>query len=225
MRKFYLGAFVCALVIVGIGPAKADVAYSQNFDTGSASFTANDPYWLTQSDANDWIVQNTTQVTAFPFGDAIPQDVSGSGYFLFEGTAAYPTNGGTIPAGQDQFFISPTFSVNPGTTYTVSFYVTDANGINNPVLQPEIDGSLLGSPVSPAGDYDISGWQQVSFTWNSGSNTSASLILHDYVTTPDGNDFGVDDILVSSPVPEPGAWLLFGSLVLVVLPTLRRLAR
>ena len=192
-----------AVLGIGAGSASAGVAYSQNFDSGSATFTTNDPYWLDQALANGYIIKSTTAVSAFSFGAAIPVDVSGSGYFLFDGTASYPGNG-TIPPGQDQFFISPTFSVKANTSYAVSFYLTDANNINNPQVQPELDGTLLGSPVSPVGTYGSNGWQQFTFTWNSGSNTSASLILHDFVQTPDGNDFGVDNILVQS-TPEPAA--------------------
>jgi hypothetical protein len=44
-------------------------------------------------------------------------------------------------------------------------------------------------------------------TWSSGSNTSASLILHDFQLSTTGNDFGIANISVSS-VPEPSAFAL-----------------
>ncbi len=80
------------------------------------------------------------------------------------------------------------------------------------MIQPEIDGSLLGSAVSPAGYYTDGNpadqWQKFTFTWNSGSNTSASLILHNYTTTPNGNDYGVDNIQVASATPEPSSFMV-----------------
>jgi hypothetical protein len=76
------------------------------------------------------------------------------------------------------------------------------------------------------GDYLSSGWQQFSYTWNSGANSSASLILHDYTNTVGGNDFATDDILVSSAVatPEPAAvfWPLAAFCVLTGLAARRR---
>jgi hypothetical protein len=83
-------------------------------------------------------------------------------------------------------------------------------------VQPQIDGQLLGAPVVPAGAFGDGNpadqWQQFTFSWNSGSNSSASLILHDFTGTSEGNDFGLDNIQVagtpSTPLP---ASLLPGS--------------
>ncbi|MGA2443502.1 MAG: PEP-CTERM sorting domain-containing protein [Tepidisphaeraceae bacterium] len=192
--------------------ARAD--YSQDFNTGSATYTVNDPYWLDPNSANGFITQTTYNPAIWPgnpsaFSTDINQDVSGNGYFLFEGTYLY--NGGTvIPTGNDEFFISPTFSVSPNTNYSVSFYLTnaDTNGIAVASVQPQIDGTLLGSPVSAVGTWGSNGWQQFTFSWNSASNASASLILHDFTTTASGNDFGIDNISVSA-VPEPASASLF----------------
>jgi hypothetical protein len=82
---------------------------------------------------------------------------------------------------------------------------------------------LLGSPVSPVGTFGSNGWQKFTFAWNSGGNTSASLILHDFTATAIGNDFGTDDILVQAAVPEPGSLtLLCGALVTASLALRRR---
>jgi hypothetical protein len=194
-------ALAGALIVLWTATASAGTVYSQNFDTGSATFTTNDPYWTNSGEDNGYIVQTTNGIGGF--GDAIPQDVSGTGYFLFDGTVDAPPSG-------NEFFISPTFNVSQNTDYTVSFYLTNANDINVAQVQADLDGTLLGTPVSAAGSYTDGNpadtWQQFSFTWNSGSNSTASLILHDYTTTGDGNDFGVDAISVSSPsgAPEPG---------------------
>src|SRR5262249_15423102 len=147
MRQIRWAALTVALFGLGIGQASAQ--FSENFDSGSATFTVNDPYWTTQP-YNGYIVKDTTPTG---FGNDIPQDVSGKGYFLFEGTGSYTLGNNNIPVGNDEFYISPTFSVTPNTNYNISFYLTDANGINNPSIQPEIGGGLLGSPVSPVGTY------------------------------------------------------------------------
>jgi hypothetical protein len=209
-----VGMAAAAILCVGPAPAKASTVYSQNFDSGSATFTANDPFWLDPNEANGFITQTTNTNAIWPggpdaFGNDIPNDVSGTGYFLFDGTYLYQQTASNIPVGHDEFFISPTFAVTPATNYNVSFYLTDANGIAPPSVQPELDGTLLGSPVSPVGTFSSNGWQQFTFSWNSGSNASASLILHDFTTTTAGNDFGLDNIDIST-VPEPSTFALVG---------------
>ena len=71
--------------------------------------------------------------------NAIAADASGSGYFLFEGTyyysAAYKSAFNlSIPSTQNQFFISPTFTVSPNTTYTVSYELANADASRNRLL-------------------------------------------------------------------------------------------
>ncbi len=211
--KRVLFAMAATYLTIGVAArVRADVVYSDNFSNG-ITFTVNDPYWLDNNRANGFVTQTTNTSAIWPgspgeFGNDIPQGVSPGGYFLFEGTYNYSGSSVNIPAGHDEFFISPTFDVNPNTIYSVSFYATNADAINIASIQPELGGSLLGSPISPPGDYQNGNvWQQYTFTWNSGSNTSASLILHDYQQSPDGNDFGIANIQVAS-VPEPSSIIL-----------------
>lgn len=210
-----MALFTCVAVgLCAVSPGRAGTVFSESFDSGSATYTVNDPYWTDQSRANGYIIQTTNSPSVWSglFGTAIPQDASGTGYFLFEGTYGYNCPACSITAGQDQFYISPSFAVDPNTDYTVSFALADVHGSTTPyaaIIQPEIDGSLLGTPVSEAGNgYSSYGWQQFSFSWNSGSNTSASLILHDFNLDPNGNDFGIDNISVDTTAPEPASFLL-----------------
>jgi hypothetical protein len=205
-------------VLAIAGPAAhAAVTFSENFDTGSATFTTDNAYWTTPSEDNGSIVQNSGQVGGFP--DVITHDASGNGYFLFEGTTFTP------PSGATEFYISPTFSVTENTIYTVSFSLTNQNDTNNASVQPELDGTLLGSPVSAAGVYPSPGWQTFSFTWNSGSNTNAALILNDFTDTGFGNDFGIDNILVATAVPEPATLLILTTSIAGLVASRRRRRR
>jgi hypothetical protein len=106
--------------------------------------------------------------------------------------------------------------VVPDTLYAISFFLTTGVNWGLPSVQPEIDGSLLGTPVSPQGWFGSNGWQQFTFYWNSGSNSTASLILHNYTTVGQGNDLGIDDISVADPTPEPGTLALLAFLVIPV---------
>jgi PEP-CTERM motif len=200
VKRFSFAVAVICVTSGAAGRVQADVAYSQTFDSRSATYSTNDPYWLENAGNGFPNNDNGLIITA---ATNFPTDVSGSGYFLFTGTGLYNGNL-TIPAGQDQFFISPTFSVVPIAVYSISFYLANADLIAPASIQPEIAGTLLGSAVSNAGF----GWVHYTFTWNSGSNTTASLILHDYQQAAVGNDFGVDSILVSTSIPEPSSAIL-----------------
>jgi PEP-CTERM motif len=203
-------------VLVTAGPAAhAAVAFSENFDTGSATFTTDNAYWSDHGETNDYIVQNSGSVPGF--SNTITHDASGTGFFLFEGT----TN--PVPSGSTEFYIGPTFSVAANTTYTVSFELTNQNNSNIAQVQPELDGTLLGSPVSAAGSSPAQSWQAFSFTWNSGANTSASLILHNFQAAGFGNDYGIDNLSVTSAaVPEPATLLVLTTGIAGLLTSRRR---
>ena len=198
-RALRSGAAI-GLVLCAAASARADIAFSQNFDSGPSVTLGADPFWSDNTVNNGYVVQSNVGVG--PFAKyPITSDVSGSGYFLFNGTAA------VAPSGQTVVF-SASFNVVQNTNYTVSFYLTNANDIGPATIQAEIGGTLLGSsPVSAVGSFSDGNssdqWQQFSFTWNSGSLTSTTLKLHDFTTTGTGNDFGIDNIQVASATPEP----------------------
>jgi hypothetical protein len=228
-----LSAMLAVLFVVGgAAQVRADVVYSDNFTNG-IDFTANDPYWLNQNLANGFITATTNTTAIWPgdpneFTTAINSGVGGSGNFLFNGTYYYGGNEFDIPAGHEQFYISSSFSVSTSTEYQVSFYLTNANTISVAQIQPDINGTLLGSAVSAVGTWGTNGWQQFTFTWNSGSATSAALTLHDFQLLTEGNDFGIADIVVQSvqSVPEPSTFgaAILGALGMISYARLRRRA-
>jgi hypothetical protein len=219
-------------VLGGAAQVRADVVYSDNFTSG-IDFTVNDSYWLNQNLANGFITTTTNTTAIWPgspneFTTAINSGVGGSGNFLFDGTYLY--NGTeTIPSGHDQFYISSSFAVSANTEYQVSFYLTNANTLSVAQIQPDINGTLLGSSaVSAVGTWNSDGWQQFTFTWNSGSATSATLTLHDLQSSNEGNDFGIANIAVQSvqSVPEPSTFgvSILGALGMIACAPLRRRA-
>jgi hypothetical protein len=221
MTRFLRDAAICVLLLANLPQARALPVFSETFDSGSATFTTgNDAFWKNAGIDNGLIVKDLSGVPAFL--NEITSDVSGSGYFLFEGT-----NGGGTANGE--FYISPTFSVAANTDYIVSFYATEANGYLPPSLEPIIGGAALTPAVTPAGYFNdgITGhqWQQFTFAWNSASNTSTSLALNDLNLGTDGNDFAVDDIAVNpatTSAPLPGSLALGFAGALAVLCINRR---
>ncbi len=154
---------------------------------------------------NGYIVSSTTQVGGFGFGSAIPNDQSGTGLFLFEGT-----HSGLASYVGEVWGTNTPVAVLPNTTYELSFYLTNAvlagfpGPAAVPIIEPFINGASIGSAVSPVGTFAAEGWQLFSFEWNSGSATTADLSLRNLQGNGDGNDFGIDSIRLSA-VPEPSS--------------------
>ena len=231
-KRFAFAVAAIGLTVGAAAQARAGIVFTDNFNNG-VDFSASNPYWLNNGNANGYVVTTTNTPTIFPglpgYFDQNPPYNSpyyiegpapGSTYFLFDATY------GTTPS--RAFYISDTtFTVTANTNYTVSFYLTNPDLENTAVIQPEIGGQTLGSGVSATGLHQA-GWQQFTISWNSGSfSGSSSLTLNDLVVTGAGNDFGIDNIVVSSAVPEPSALTLaiVGVLGMIGYGRLRRKAR
>lgn len=128
------------------------------------------------------------------------------------GTNPYTWNSGHLPCGDhttghsNMLFVdgSPgtnvsvwcqTVNVVPNTTYAFSCWVSSNNSVNPAILQFRINGSLLSTPFNASST--ACNWQQFYSTWNSGSNTSASICIVNQNTIASGNDFSLDDISFS----------------------------
>lgn len=90
-----------------------------------------------------------------------------------------------------------TIDVEQNTDYVVSgwFRNVDTNPQNNTFgnLQFQIDGVAQGNSLIADGD-----WEQITFNWNSGSNESIELCILSLQIEPGGNDFGIDDISMTT---------------------------
>jgi hypothetical protein len=181
--------------------SEAATVYSDNFDSGHSLGSASAYY--SDASQNNGLVVKSEEIYG---GPGIASDVSGSGHFLFNGTSTL-----TTPAGQMAFYDSQTFAVAQNGAYTVSFYLTNDNTTNVAQVVAQINGVDLGTTVSALGSYQTNGWQQFSFTFNSLNATSETLTLLNLQTNWNGNDFGVDNIVVAGPpVPEPSSLALMG---------------
>ncbi|HMG15068.1 MAG TPA: hypothetical protein VK590_06460, partial [Saprospiraceae bacterium] len=85
-----------------------------------------------------------------------------------------------------------TISVTPNTTYAFETWVCSVVGASPAFLQFSINGGTIG-PVFQAPGTTCQ-WVQFSATWDSGSNTSATICIVNQNTTLGGNDFALDDI-------------------------------
>jgi len=90
-----------------------------------------------------------------------------------------------------------TVAIQPNTQYVFSAWVTSLHPSSPARLQFSINGNPIG-PIFTAPSTTCT-WLNFYTTWNSGSNTSATICIVNQNTTLGGNDFAIDDI-VFSPV-------------------------
>lgn len=86
-------------------------------------------------------------------------------------------------------------TVQPNTTYAFSTWIQSISPFSPAILQFSINGAPLGSLVRA--NATTCSWQQFYTTWNSGSNTTATISLVNQNTDVQGNDFALDDIAFS----------------------------
>ena len=99
-------------------------------------------------------------------------------------------DGSTSNAGNDKVW-GQTVTVLPNTTYTFSYWLQTIATPNQALIEVKINGVTIGTSTAPASNCQTT---QYSYTWNSGSNTSAQIAIYDKIIIANGNDFSFDDI-------------------------------
>ncbi len=87
-----------------------------------------------------------------------------------------------------------TINVSPNTDYDFSALVTSVHPASPAILQFSINGNTIGSPFNAGAPC---AWGLFSATWNSGSNTTATICILNQNTAAAGNDFALDGISFS----------------------------
>jgi PEP-CTERM motif len=128
----------------------------------------------------------------------VPAPGGSGNYLIVNGNSldGSPVVTGTLPL----TVWEETITVTPDTLYQFSAQAANIYGANPATLEFYANSSLLG-PV-----FTVRDWNMFSATWYSGSNTSVVLRIIDTNTIASGNDFGVDNIALSTP--EPSTWVM-----------------
>jgi gliding motility-associated-like protein len=87
---------------------------------------------------------------------------------------------------------SQSFSVAPNTDYNFSVWISSLHNNNPGNLYFAINDAELGNNINAG--LSTCQWKQFFSTWNSGSNTTATISIVNNNTIADGNDFALDDI-------------------------------
>jgi hypothetical protein len=114
---------------------------------------------------------------------------------------------------------SATVDVAPHTRYDFSAWLTSVYADNPALVVFSINGVPLGEPYGLLATTGL--WQQFNAGWDSGEESTAILSLVDLNTEAHGNDFGVDDIELTT-VPDGGTTLFLLGGTLAGLGALRR---
>jgi len=99
-------------------------------------------------------------------------------------------DGSTSNNGNDNVW-GQTVTVTPNKTYTFSYWLQTIATPNPALIEVKINGVTIGSSTAPISNCQAT---QISYTWNSGNNTSAQIEIFDRVFVLSGNDFSLDDI-------------------------------
>lgn len=125
---------------------------------------------------------------------------------------------GSSDATRNVWTTTSAFSVTANTNYYFEAWANDTGSGNAAILSFQVFNADTASwqTIGNANFLPAGTWTPMSFTWNSGVNTTAELRLRNAQTAIAGNDFAVDDIyfgITSSinpigPIPEPSSALL-----------------
>jgi len=199
MTKFRL-ALVAAVAALAVAPAAGATELLTNgtFEAGNTGFYSDYAYMV----GNFW-GEATYGV------DDDPQD----GHSLFSSYGDHTTGQGLMMvvngSGAENAVVwgEGGLSVLQNQDYAFSFWLASAHPDAPATLAARINGMWL-APEAQATS-TTGQWTQYSYTWNSGSATTADVELINRNLAYHGNDFTLDDMSFDgAAVPEPSTWAL-----------------
>jgi gliding motility-associated-like protein len=158
-----------------------------DFEGGATGF--NSDYTLNSNTQTEGTYFVTTNANLTHPGFTGLDHTTGSGNFLV-------VNGSSTP---NSSVWCQTVAVQPNTNYVFSTWVSTL-AIGSPaVLQFSINGINISDPFTAPSVTGV--WDEFYTTWNSGSQTTATICIVNQNTSLGGNDFGIDDIFFSAVCP------------------------
>uniref|UniRef100_UPI0040481754 tandem-95 repeat protein n=1 Tax=Algoriphagus sp. TaxID=1872435 RepID=UPI0040481754 len=101
------------------------------------------------------------------------------------------TGTGTYVVGDIFWGTRTPITVKPNSTYEISYYMKDKNGVSLPSVETWVNNVKIGNATTIT-----TSWVKYTITWNSGLNTTLDLSLKNLNISGVGNDFYIDEIAV-----------------------------
>ncbi len=196
MKKLIAILISLALVSVTFA-ADVNLIFNGDFEQGNTGFSTDYAYNGNHSPTPpNWVDLQEYTVYTSPslvhqywvnYGDK----TSGTGNMLI-------VNGATA---ENQTVWQQTVSVTPNTDYVLSYWLSSCHDMNLANLDCSINGTTIGITLAPS---TTGVWEEVFYSWNSESNSTATIKLVDLTYEFVGNDFAIDDIsFLAIQEPEP----------------------
>jgi hypothetical protein len=192
-----IGAAAAFAVLLGLAlPVAANVVVNGDFEQGNTGFVTEYAYVAPPPAAppsgSSYYLNLDGQYTIYPdpntihskfafFGD----HTSGLGNMLLANGA-----GGTASANVHVVW-QQTVPVVSDTDYVLTYWIANCVLKSPAQIQCSINGVVGGADTVPETPGE---WMQVTYYWNSGSSTEATIALEDLNREASGNDFAIDDI-------------------------------
>jgi len=201
------GAFSGLLVAASPALAVTNLLVNGDFSAGNVDFTSSYTYVVPAyvSGQGPWhgglytITPASSVGSASEYGNGWSVPSLAGNVLLANGASTQYSNVAT--PGSSVW--SEMVSVSAHTNYVFSFYVVAVDGATYADLQPTITGTQGVGLTAEQGT-----WQQGMMSWNSGTNTTATLSLADLNSVEFNNDFALADLSLTGGVPEPSTWAM-----------------
>ncbi|MFK8009363.1 MAG: gliding motility-associated C-terminal domain-containing protein [Saprospiraceae bacterium] len=154
-----------------------------DFENGDTDFTTD--YATGAANVGNYLVTDSPTNYFNLFSDC-DDHTTGMGNMMI-------VDGADIP---DQNIWCQTINISANTDYYFSLWATMVGGTSPPELFFTANGNSIGDTSSIPLDNCL--WTEISTIWNSGTATSVEFCIINNNISPFGNDFAIDDILVSS---------------------------
>ena len=191
-----IAAIAASIALCGVAQASPNLIFTGDFELGNTGFYTD--YDFSPSNGvpeGVYAILSDPGPPWHPLATSYGDHTTGSGLMM-------AVNGHPDP---NKIVWQQTVSVSANTAYIFSGWVSSWYPTSPAQLQISINSIPLGVVTAP----NTTGvWQQFSFTWFSGTSTTAVLSIVNLNTERFGNDFALDDL---SFVPEPVSLLALGA--------------
>jgi hypothetical protein len=171
----------------GIDPNSSELILNGDFSAGNIGFN---------SDYNYVVDIPNFQMEMYPEGTYAVVTNPNLVHNGFSACADHTTGTGNMMvvngAASLQDIWCQTVAVSPNTFYNVSAWIASVGPASPAILQFSINGNPIGNIINAPSSVCV--WVPFNATWNSGSNTTATICILNLNTAAGGNDFGIDDI-------------------------------